>query len=387
MAGVLADCAGNERAVMSKPIRWGVIGLGIGYQHALAIMECENAQLVAVCDRLSGQREKWLMEYPLVPAFPDEGDLFDEVQMDALVVASYDPEHGPTIERALNQGINVFAEKPLATTLDQYIAIANALERNSRVRLTTNTLLRRSPRFLALKRMIAAGELGSIFHLEGDYLYGRLEKLSAGWRGEDPTYSVTLGGAVHMIDLLIWLTGERPSRVYALGSGKGLRDSTYSADSSFDGDDFRISLLEFPSGMTAKVSANYACVLPHFHRLDVFGTLGTYIHAPVRSAVAENGPQEGDWSSAFVFHSREAKDPPVAIDLPYPATPKGTLIANFNEVLSGTAKLEISEQDAMDVLAVCLAIDASVKDAEPREVLYRQMTDRFDQPIHVTGRD
>ena len=145
MAGVLSDCDGNEGPVMSRPIRWGVIGLGIGYQHALAIMEAENAQLVAVCDRQSEQREKWLLEFPFVPAFPDEGGMFEEVQLDALVVASYDPEHGPTIERALNQGINVFAEKPLATTPGQYFATANALERNPRVRLTSNTLLRRSP--------------------------------------------------------------------------------------------------------------------------------------------------------------------------------------------------------------------------------------------------
>ena len=385
MGGMQSDCTGNGGPTMTRPIRWGVIGLGIGYQHALAIMKSENAQLVAVCDRQSEQREKWLMEFPSVLAFPDEGDLFEEVELDALVVASYDPEHGPTIERALNQGINVFAEKPLATTLDQYIATANALERNPRVRLTTNTLLRRSPRFLALKQMIAAGELGSIFHLEGDYLYGRLEKLSAGWRGKDPTYSVTLGGAVHVVDLLTWLTGERPHRVYALGSGKGLRDSTYSADSSFNGDDFRIALLEFPSGMTAKISANYACVLPPFHRLDVFGSLGTYINVPVSSVMANNEPVEGEWSSAYVFHSRETTSPPVTINLPYPATPKATLIANFNEVLSGTAKLEISEQDAMDVLAVCLAIDASAKNAGPMDIEYCQIPQRVGQPIHARG--
>ncbi len=370
---------------MNGPIRWGVIGLGVGYQHALAIMKTENAKLVAVCDRQPEQREKWLLEFPSVPAYPDEGGMFEEVQLDALVVASYDHEHGPTIERALNQGISVFAEKPLATTPEQYAAIAAALERNPRVRLTTNTLLRRSPRFVTLKQMMVAGELGDIFHVEGDYLYGRLEKLSAGWRGEDPTYSVTLGGAVHVVDLLLWLTGERPHRVYALGSGKGLRDSTFAADSSFDGDDLRVALLEFPSGMTAKVSANYACVLPHFHRVDVFGSLGTYIHVPVRSAVAKDEPLEGDWSSAFVFQSRDPMEPPVAIDLPYPAVPKGTLIANFNEVLLGTAKLEINEQDVMDTLAVCLAIDASVKEVGPTEVDYRRLRAGVDQPIDVRG--
>ncbi len=78
-------------------------------------------------------------------------------------------------------------------------------------------------------------------------------------------------------------------------------------------------------------------------------------------------------------------EPPVAIDLPYPAVPKGTLIANFNEVLLGTAKLEINEQDVMDTLAVCLAIDASVKEVGPTEVDYRRLRAGVDQPIDVRG--
>lgn len=357
---------------MNRPIRWGVIGLGVGYQHALAIMETPNAELIAVCDRIPGKRESWLSEFPSIPAYPDEDSMHAEKQLDALVVASYDHEHGATIEKALDKGIHVFAEKPLATTLEQYAAACAALERNPRIRLTTNTLLRRSPRFMALKEMIMTGELGDIFHLEGDYLYGRLEKLTTGWRGKNPDYSVTLGGAVHVIDLLLWLTGERPNRVYAIGSNKGLRESSLSAGSSFEGDDLRIALLEFPSGMTAKVSANYACVLPHFHRIDVFGSLGTFIHVPIGS-IGRDESNQGQWSSAFSFHSRDPMEPPNAIKLPYPAVPKGTLVANFNEVISGTGILEVNEQEALDALAVCLAIDSSIRAGQPISVDYAQI--------------
>ena len=54
-----------------------------------------------------------------------------------------------------------------------------------------------------MRELIAAGELGELFHLEGDYDYGRRHKLTDGWRGRIPYYSVVLGGAIHMVDLLL----------------------------------------------------------------------------------------------------------------------------------------------------------------------------------------
>jgi predicted dehydrogenase len=123
--------------------------------------------------------------------------------------------------------------------------------------------------------------------------------------------------------------------------------------------------------MTAKVSANYACVLPHFHRIDVFGSLGTFIHVPIGS-IGRDESNQGQWSSASSFHSRDPMELPNAIKLPYPAVPKGTLVANFNEVISGTGTLEVNEQEALDALAVCLAIDSSIQAGQPIAVQYAQ---------------
>ena len=45
-----------------------------------------------------------------------------------------------------------------------------------------------------------------------DYLYGRLQKITDDWRSRVADYSVMLGGGVHMVDLMLWLTGQRPTR-------------------------------------------------------------------------------------------------------------------------------------------------------------------------------
>ena len=81
--------------------------------------------------------------------------------------------------------------------------------------LSTNLPLRRSPRFVRLRDLIAGGELGELFHLEGDYDYGRRHKLTDGWRGRIPYYSVMLGGGIHMIDLLTWVERAHVTEVVA----------------------------------------------------------------------------------------------------------------------------------------------------------------------------
>ena len=324
----------------------------------------EEAELVALCDRDPEVLGRATDRFPTAAGYPSEDLLLTDAGVDAIVLASYDNEHAATIVRALTRGIHVFAEKPLATSSVDLKSINRALERNPSSRLTTNTLLRRSPRFVWLKEQIERGDLGRVFHSELDYLYGRLEKLADGWRGRDQNYSVTLGGAIHMVDLLMWLTGERPATVTAIGNSLGLRSSQVANSTGFSGDDLRIALLEFPSGMTAKVSANFACVMPHFHRVEVFGTEGTFFNVPfdvpdANSTINQESP--GIRSVGAHFQSRNPSILPTQIDVSYPAVPKGILLPQFAAAIAGTGELAISEQEALDVTSVCLAIDTSAR--------------------------
>jgi predicted dehydrogenase len=329
-----------------------------------------DAELVALCDRDPEALAQACAELPGVAAYTQANDLLDSGEIDAVVIATYDNEHADAILRSIENGLHVFAEKPLATNRQELATIREALDRQPAVRLSTNTLLRRSPRFAWLKLRISAGDLGELFHVEGDYLYGRLAKLTEGWRGNDPDYSVTLGGAIHVVDLLMWLAGERPVRVSAIGSSKGMRDSALSGNSHFLGDDFRMALLEFDSGLTAKVSANFACVLPHFHRIDVFGSDATFLHVPGPGGTGSDG------SSGLLFTSRDSAQAPTVVDLPYPAVPKGALLPEINRVFFGAGVPDIPEQEVLDVMAVCLAIDESRSTGCAVEVTYEQVTPR-----------
>ena len=86
--------------------------------------------------------------------------------------------------------------------------------------ISANMVLRTCPLFIKVREEVSSFKMGDLYHLEADYLWGRKEKLISGWRAEADFYSIIYGAAVHMIDLVLWITGKKPVRVKALGSNK-----------------------------------------------------------------------------------------------------------------------------------------------------------------------
>lgn len=326
-------------------LRAGIIGLGVGEQHIAGYRAHSAVEVAALCDVATEKREQARRTYPDIPVVEDAAALIDDPTIDIVSIASFDDVHAAQVLHALEQGKHVFVEKPLCLTADEFRAVAARLADNPALRLSSNLILRATPRFTDLRRLIASGSFGRLFNIEADYLYGRLEKLTVGWRGRIPNYSVMLGGGIHMIDLILWLTGDRVAEVAATGNGVA------SEASQFHGRDMASALLTFESGMIGKVSANFGCVYPHFHRLTVYGTKATF----------DNRPDAG-----LLWRSRDPADPPEKLTSAYPGAAKGSLIPSFVDAILGTGAAAVTEHEVLAAMAVGLAIDRSL--AEGRKV-------------------
>jgi predicted dehydrogenase len=264
---------------LTEGLRVGVIGLGIGESHIAGYEADPRCRVTALCDIDAKQLAAVGARHPgrRLTTAPDE--VLDDPEIGAVSIASYDDAHADQVVRALARGKHVFVEKPLCLTDGELAAVAVALRRAPRLQLSSNLILRKAPRFLGLRQRIRAGDFGRLYYAEGDYTYGRLAKILEGWRGRLPFYSVMHGGGIHMVDLLLWLVGERPERATAVGS----RLAT--AGTAFRHNDMVAALLEFPSGMIAKVTANFACVLPHGHAVALYGTAATFLQNALGAAV------------------------------------------------------------------------------------------------------
>ncbi len=317
-------------------LRVGIIGLGVGEQHIAGYEAHPAARVTTLCDSDETRLAEVGERNPGRRLVTDAAQLLCEPDLDVVSIASYDSFHFEQVAAALRAGLHVFVEKPLCQRREEADELWQLWRERPGLRLSCNVPLRMSPRFRELRGWIDEGRLGELFYVEGDYDYGRLHKITEGWRGDEVFYSVVQGGAVHMVDLLRWLTGRRVVTVRAQGS----RKATHGTKFAFD--DFVLASLTFDDGTIAKVSANFAIVHPHFHALKICGTHGTFVN---RLGDAELWTVRGD----------DARPEPVAT--PYPGIHKGDLLHSFVEsIVTGTAAV-VPGEDVFETMAVLFAIE------------------------------
>lgn len=317
-------------------IRIGIIGLGVGEAHIAGYEAHPECHVVALCDfaeeKLAMAREK----YPGKQCTANANDILDDPSIDVVSIASFDSYHHEQIIRAIENNKHVFVEKPLCIYEHEARDIRKALNARPHLQMSSNLILRKSPRFIELREMILSGVLGQVYSFEGDYNYGRLHKITEGWRGKEEFYSVMYGGGVHIIDLMLWLTQERVVEVSAQGN------RICSSGTGFRFNDMVTSVARCESGMTAKISANFGCVFPHFHRLAVYGTQATYIN---------------DLPNAKLYTSRDPLVIPRDITTAYPGTHKGDLLYSFIDAIAHKKTPEVHAEDVFASMSVCFAIE------------------------------
>lgn len=162
---------------------------------------------------------------------------------DAAIVATPPATHAPLARAVLRAGRDLFLEKPATETAAESAALADLAESHGRV-AQVGLYFRFHPKARALHAMLRRSEFGALHHLSA-----RMSGLKRA-RGDS---GALLNDAVHFTDLLPWLAGEAPSRVFAtlsdpLGRGR---------------EDLALIQLVFPSGATGFIEAG--CVLPGEH--------------------------------------------------------------------------------------------------------------------------
>lgn len=333
----------------SRRIRAGIVGLGVGEKHIAGYRKHPACRVVALCDFDEKRRAAARRAYPDLRVVADAAEILNDPEIDVVSIASYDNYHHDQIVKALRNDKHVFVEKPLCLHEREAIRIRAMLRKRPHLRLSSNLILRQSPRFRLLKKMIASGKLGRVYYVEGDYNYGRLDKITRGWRGRLDFYSVVCGGGVHLVDLLMWLTGDHVEEVSAYGN------NFCSRGSQFRYNDMVVSILKFRSGMVGKIAVNFGCVMPHFHPVTIYGTRATFL----------NGLDHGT-----LFESRDKESRGRRIGAAYPGAEKGDLIRGFIDAILVGKDSEVSTDDVFKAMSVCFAIEKAAKSGRAVKVTY-----------------
>ena len=146
---------------MTQPVRCGVIGLGLmGSVHADILSGMGRAELAVCCDIDPAAAER----SPEGTRFTDDyRDLLSEPGLQAVIVATPEHLHREPVEAALEAGLSVFCEKPIASTLEDADAMI-AVEQATNGRLVIGHVLRFDPRYSHVHDSVTSGALGQAIH-------------------------------------------------------------------------------------------------------------------------------------------------------------------------------------------------------------------------------
>ena len=324
--------------MIHRKLKIGVIGLGVGEQHVIGYQRIPNVEVTDICDidpsvlKIVGDRND-------VPnRHQDYKQITENPNIDVVSIASYDNCHAIQAISAFENGKHVMIEKPLALNRHEAEAILRAQQDSGRF-LSSNLVLRKSPRFQELKNWIAKGYFGEIVTIEGDYLHQILWKLTQGWRGEMEFYCVTYGGGIHMIDLMRWLLDEEIVEVCGMSNKKLTRGS------KFNFDDTVTNLLKFKSGTVGRTTSNLGAQRPQIHGLSVYGTEKSFIN---------------DTPHAKLFHGDNSEDIEI-VETNYPGIDKFGLLPDFISSIRNSDEPEVSAKDVFRVMDICFACYESLK--------------------------
>jgi predicted dehydrogenase len=271
-----------------KKLKVGIIGVGsISNEHIQAYLKNENVILEAFCDINEKTLFRMGEQYGIKNLYLNKDEMLKNEELDVVSVCVWNAAHAECSIAALNAGVNVLCEKPMATSLEDANNMIEAAKRNHK--LLMNGFVRRFGNDTEiLKEFFESDFFGDVYFAKAEFL--RRHGNPGGWFGEKK-YSgggplIDLG--VHVLDMIHYLCGQpKVKSVYGATfqklseNRKMLSDKTdYSSVSKsnadvFDVEDLALAMIRFENGLVISINTSYNLnIKDDVTNVELFGTKG-----------------------------------------------------------------------------------------------------------------
>ena len=311
--------------------------IGLGWWGKIIVRTLEESAKLRVVSAVDGDPKAadWAAQRGL-RASTEFADVLTDAGVDAVILCTPHTLHTAQIAQAAAARKHVFCEKPLAlrrADVEESIRLCNA----NRVVLAVGHERRFEPPMLELKRLAAAGELGTILQIEANFSQDKFLSLPAdNWRlssTEAPAGPMTATG-IHMLDLAVGLLGPA-ERAFALARRLG---------SNLANGDTLGALVGFKNGANLVLSAILAT--PFDGRFAVYGNKGW---AEVRDKAHPEAP-EGWVLTKCLSGGRRSR-----LEYPPSAAVRANLEA-FADAAEGRAPYPVPQSDMIATIAALEAV-------------------------------
>lgn len=346
--------------IMGRSVRFGVIGVGsMGRLHCRMLGEQPEACLTAVCDANRAGADAAAEEFK-VKAFYDYKTLINSGLCDAVIVATPHYQHPPIGIYAMNKGLHLLCEKPIAVSPQEADRLMAAARRAARRGIKFGVMFqwRTNPAHRKAREIVQSGALGEIYRTQ--LLFGCLRTQayynSGAWRGTwaGEGGGVLLNQAPHPLDLFTWL-GGMPSKVSAW---------TRTRKHQIEVEDDVHALVEYPNGAAGYL---YCSVneFPEVTAIAICGEKGKLELSYGKVSVQLVSPPVDEYirTTDLTWGKLEVKRPRIKVE---PAAEgHGAVIADFVSAIVRGTPLLCPGEEGMHSLELANGIIQSGKTGRP----------------------
>ncbi len=229
-------------------INIAIIGCGrIAQRHAHHIQNTEGLKLIAVCDVVEEKSFTLSKEYNCQHFNSIEELLNSDIKIDVVSICSPNGLHAQHSIQALNKGIHVLCEKPMALSSNDCGKMIQAAEKSNK-RLFIIKQNRFNPPVVAIKNLIDENKLGNIYSIQLTCFWNRNEAYyENSWKGTLELDGGTLYTQFsHFIDLLYYMFGDiDDTKAFA---------NNFNHQKSIEFEDTGVFILKFKSGAIGTVN-------------------------------------------------------------------------------------------------------------------------------------
>ncbi len=332
---------------MATKIKIGVIGSGGRILKGVLRMlfqATDQAEVVALFDPSTDSiRAAKEMYNPNAKVYDDYKELVRNPELDWILIGSLNCFHAEQAIAAFKAGKHVYCEKPLATTMEDCLAMRDAYRKSGRM-FSFGFTLRYSPFYRKLNELITSGAIGRIVSMEFNETlhFGHGAMIAVDWRNKTRNSGGhLLEKCCHDVDLVNWMVNSLPVRaasfggrnifvsdnqhlyerlvrnvqeVESLGKTRTQWLSLLKERNPFtsDGDivDNQVVIFEYANGARASFHTNCSTAIPE-RRMYICGTEGT-IRANSRSSTLEcsstslrNGLDDCEVKNDFLMNGQD----------------------------------------------------------------------------------
>lgn len=267
--------AGTPPKADVPPVGCAVIGLGEQGRAVLtALGYAAGANVVRICDSYEGIHDRASELAPKATVGSDAAEVFADPAVQAVWICTPTHQHRELVLAALKAGKHVYCEAPLANTVDDARAIAQAAVAAKGQIFHSGLHERTNPQHLHVVKFIRTGALGTVamgrahWHKRTSWRRAAASDERAralNWRLRKETSLGLVGEiGIHQFDVASWFLKQQPVAISGRGAIRAWKDGRDVADTVQ-------AILEFPEGLNVSYDATLANTFDG-HAETFFGT-------------------------------------------------------------------------------------------------------------------